>query len=334
MDIFTEVYKKSTDLLVAQTFDKRWSNVEPKIKALFGADGPDSAQKDVLELVRTTLADAAKGKAKPAEAIADEILDLARQADTGFQDRAALIKLLKHFYFVEKKGNQSIWVVDHPSDYDKWAYDQLNGMTAANAKTALQKDTETFGTSHRDTMSDSLQLARKWAGDIVAKLGTADDTTKAKVKKWFHGDTASDVDVNGSVATLLDGFKKICDATNASKVIFSDRPHKRAGNTSTYASVNSGDKMPVIYIFKLFLDEGKRVNGEVGKMWLLALTIVHELSHKIQGTKDKSYDYQGLKPGGRSLTVADAIINADSWGYFAADMVGALTEDKLKEVLK
>ena len=39
-------------------------------------------------------------------------------------------------------------------------------------------------------------------------------------------------------------------------MIFSDRPHKRAngGSDTTFASVNSSDKLPVIYIFNLFLN--------------------------------------------------------------------------------
>ena len=43
-----------------------------------------------------------------------------------------------------------------------------------------------------------------------------------------------------SFATLTTGFKAITDLTNSTKVIFSDRPHKRAnhGNDTTFASVS------------------------------------------------------------------------------------------------
>ena len=51
-------------------------------------------------------------------------------------------------------------------------------------------------------------------------------------------------------------------------------------------------------------------------------------------TDDLSYDDDGLKPGGVSLSVANAIKNADSWGYFAADLVGALSDAYLNEVYK
>jgi len=36
------------------------------------------------------------------------------------------------------------------------------------------------------------------------------------------------------------------------------------------------------------------------KLWLAALTIVHELSHKEIGVNDKRYDYKGIKPGAPS----------------------------------
>ena len=42
----------------------------------------------------------------------------------------------------------------------------------------------------------------------------------------------------------------------------------------------------------------------------------------------------GLKPGGRHLTVRDAIKTADSWGYFACDMVGALPQKALEDFYK
>jgi hypothetical protein len=327
MDVFTEVYDQSVELLKVPCFDKRWSNIEPKLKRLFAIGGPSAPEADVLDSIRSSLS----LNVKPIH-IASAIVSLSQPGTAGFQNRSALIKLLQHFYFVEAKGAQSVWVVDHPSGYAKWSYDELSGKSATDIVAPLALDTETFGPAQRKTMSDSLQLARKWAMDVVAKLGAADKDTKDKVRRWFLPDGATDTEVDAAVATLSGGFKKIADTCNSTKVIFSDRPHKRfnGGNATTFASVNGGDKMPVIYIFKLFLAEGEKAAGEVGKLWLCALTIIHELSHKLQGTKDKSYDTQGLKPGGRSLVAAEAINNADSWAYFAADIVGAIPDAKLK----
>ena len=335
MNLFSEVYEKSADLLTKTTFDKRWANIEPRLKSLFAADGPNAAEAAVLDLVRESLKQATKTRdVSKREAVAEAIIELARTKVPGFQDRAALIKLVQNFYFVESKGSQSIWVVDHPSHYTKWCYDFVHNMSEDRLKRAMAREQQVFGGNQRKMMSDALQLARKWSMDIQVKLGAKGEKTKESVKRWFHGDTATDTEITASIATLSTGFKKITDLCNSTRVIFSDRPHKRAnhGSDTTFASVNSSDKLPVIYIFNQFLQSGKKADGNAGKLWLCALTIVHELSHKLMDTDDLSYDDDGLKPGGISLTVANAIKNADSWGYFAADLVGALSETKLNEV--
>lgn len=59
MNVFTEVYDKSRDLLKVQCFDNRWSNIEPKIKALLAADGFSDAEAPVLDLIRSSLNQAA-----------------------------------------------------------------------------------------------------------------------------------------------------------------------------------------------------------------------------------------------------------------------------------
>ncbi len=333
LDEFTTVYKKAKEVLVADSFDQRWSNLEPKIKALLAGDAPDAGAASILDTVRASLEAAGRGQAIPARAIAEEIMAVSKSGANGFQDRAALIKLLKHFYYYTATGNQDVWVVDHPNAYTKWVFDEFDKQTADGVKARLQSEIEAFGPDRRRIMSDSLQLARKWSSDIVVKLGTPDPTTRAKVKKWFHGDGGGDADVNKSIATLLTGFKAISATCNSTNVIFSDHPPERTGGKYdlTFAEVSKVDKMPVIYIFPhFFMEAGINNRGQVGKMWLCALTVIHELSHKLAGTNDNSYDDLGLKPGGQHLKVADAIKTADSWGYFACDMVSALPDDALK----
>lgn len=333
LDEFTTVYNKSIEVLKNQAFDKRWSNIETQLKALLAADGPAKAHAPVLNLVRASLEKAAHGHPNKAVAVAKEILALARSGDVGFQDRAALLKMFKHFYYVTISGNQDCWVVDHPKGYTRWSYDQLAAKAADKAEASLQMEDEAFGAARRKTMSYSLQHARKWSHDILFKLHRGDAHTLALVKRWFHGDTATDAEIKASVATLTSGFKKIAHALNSTKIIFSDHPPERTGGKYglVFAEVSSVDKMPVIYIFPhFFLEAGANNKGQVNKMWLCALTVIHELSHKLAGTDDNSYDDLGLKPGGQNLTVANAIKTADSWGYFACDMVGMLPADALK----
>ncbi len=333
MNLFTEVYDKSTQLLKTKCFEDRWSNVEAKIKALLAAGGFSEADAPVLDLIRSSLADAAKGKANVAEAVANEIISLSRPKTAGYQDRAALLKTLKHIYFVMKSGNQSVWVVDHPKDYDKWSYDKFGGSANDKVKQLLQQEAETYGAGNRQMFSSALQLARKISMDVSVKLGNKDARTLEKVKKWFLDDSPKDADVTKTVATLVEGFKKISALCNTSTVIFSDRPHKRVDPdyATTKAAVNEDDKMPVIYVFQMFLDYGAMNRlGVRGKLWQCAKTVIHEMSHKLMGNDDIAYGTSGIKPG-TSIKVADAIKNADSWGIFALDVAGCLPEATAKE---
>jgi hypothetical protein len=339
MNLFTEVYSSLISLLQTQSLAASWTGIEAELKALCQNDGPSETKKESLQKARDKIENAAGIldylSFNSSSAYADEILKAAQTANVGFQKRAAMLKTFKHFYFVAKKGNQSIWVVDHPKAYTTWAFDQLEGKSEKDVKALLQKEEEVFGPGNRNMMSDALQLARKWSMDIVVKLGNADADTLAIVKRWFHNDADSELQVKATVAILLGGFKKISDACNSTTVIFSDRPHKRVDPTSrAVASVNVGDVMPVIYIFQTFLDRGKRdFFGNIPMLWRCSMTVIHELSHKLQSTKDKSYGWQGLKPGS-SITASDAVINADSWAYFAANLVGVLTQGTIDDVLK
>jgi hypothetical protein len=192
-----------------------------------------------------------------------------------------------------------------------------------------------FGRSNRKMMSDALQLARKWSADTEVKLGGKSAKVDAAIRRWFLEDGASAADVEGVRTALLAGFRKITSACNSGKVIFSDRPKLRASgdHDTTYASVNGRDAMPIIYIYQLFLQTGKRnLLGNIPKLWLCAPTIVHELSRKLVATEDERYDYRGLEPSA-SFPAATALINADSWAYFCGDVLGAVPKSAVKEAL-
>jgi hypothetical protein len=118
-------------------------------------------------------------------------------------------------------------------------------------------------------------------------------------------------------------------------VTFSDLPHLRndfdAGGT--IAAVAEGEERPVIYLFKEFMNIARPNKlGVIPKLWLCALTILHELSHSLLQTEDIMYDYQGLNVRS-SFRPRDAIRNADSWAHFAADLVGALPDAARKKAL-
>jgi lysine-specific metallo-endopeptidase family protein len=336
MNVFTDVYEKAIELLKTPSLDPSWKTMESNLKTLLGEGAPNSSKGKVLNEIRTHLKKVgAGGKALAGAAIADEILKASDVSSIGYQERAALVKTMKHFYMAQAKGSQTVWVMDSPKGYAKWAFDVMAGRPQPEIKTELQKEEEVFGASNRKLMSEALQLARKWSADVQANVAKPSAKTRKLIKRWFHDDSASDDDVDATAATLLTGFKDIHKVCNSSAVIFSDRPHLRASGEwdNVYASVNELDVMPVIYIFQVFIKTGKRnAFGNVPKLWLCALTVVHELSHKLVKTTDIRYDDDGLKPGS-AFPPADALKNADSWAYFAADMVGALSSGTIKKVL-
>jgi len=251
VNVFTEVYARSVELVKAPTLDPGWTVVETDLEALLETDGPNVDKAGVLDSLRRLREEAGKGKPVARAAVSAEILRASKPSVNGYQDRAALLKTMAHFYVVQRKGARSIWVLDPPRAYDAWPYDLPAGKPETEVKTALEKDAEVFGPGNRQMMSDALQLARKWAADAQVKLASPNAATPDTVKRWFFAAGASEADVVAAVAAaavLAEGFKKIHAGCNSSRVIFSDRPHLRASGewesaTTTTAS-NPGPALP------------------------------------------------------------------------------------------
>jgi hypothetical protein len=121
-------------------------------------------------------------------------------------------------------------------------------------------------------------------------------------------------------------------------LILTDYPENR--KTTTNAAVkhsvrNSG--MPAVKIYGGFFS-GKDV--PLTDPDNAARVLVHELSHLKVCTTDERYRHArdstsgerlGLKPGGDArFTTGQALNNADSWAFFAADCAGALTQKHLE----
>jgi hypothetical protein len=338
METFTEAYQKGASLLKGKCFDARWSHIEARIKALLAPHGPNDGAAGVLDLIRDELEAAGEGEDDQGDAVADEMLDLCRAPAHGFQDRAALLEMLRHFYLVKLTDNHRIWILDAALSIDKWVYDEFDGETRHHIKRKLAHQPFTaFDDNDRQLFGEALHRARKWSMDAVSRLGHPDQDTRDIVKRWFHSTHASEDRVKKTAKTLLGGFKKISVVCNSTNVIFSDDPsHRRRDKKGRLwlASVTSSDKMPVIYIYPGFLPLAKKnVFGRFPKMWLAALTIIHELSHKVVDTDDLQSDDDGIKPGA-SISSAASIKNADSWAYFITDLVGALPDEGFKEAYK
>jgi len=204
MNVFTEVYEKSIELLKTPSLHADWKDIEFGLKRLLQAGGPSVDQSKALDDLRKMLSEAAK-KSGLVTAEAKEIARASQTDKNGFQDRAALIKQLKHFYLVERKGSQSVWVADQPKSYDQWNYDLFSGKRAEEVVTTLSKGNEVFGAGNRKMLSDALQLARKWSADTEIKLGGKSEATLASIQRWFHTEDVTADDIEVTRATLLGG---------------------------------------------------------------------------------------------------------------------------------
>ncbi|WP_295580573.1 M35 family metallo-endopeptidase [uncultured Lamprocystis sp.] len=344
---FTQAYDRASASAKGYAFADGWKQFltdTVPIKVLLGsAEGPTTSQSAKLDTLRTKLKEAT------AKTEADIILDMAGVKGTGAlsdaqADAVATLKLLRHLYFSEDKGNQSLWIYAQPYSFHKWVFDEIKGCTPADAKTKLNYMDEVYDETIRGSMSTGVQQALSWSLNCVAKLGSPNDATKTVITRWFFSGTAATEAMTKAAATLLGGFTKVANLCNSTKLIFSDEPIDRMkgdavtgqthykSNWNDYAFVDgaaSRERLDVVYIQNATLTKWASADTS----WMATLAIIHELTHRLIATKDAVYDFTGLKPG-TVLTHEHAIVNADSWAYFAADLNGQLPSSQCTQVWK
>ena len=336
MDKFSEAYKKLRRVVREQTYEEDWEKFlwgSGKAQKLLGEDGLSLSGAELLDELRFRLMKIEASK-RP-QAMLDACVSPEKEGSVA--DRAAALKMLSHLYQEMNRGGQDVWVYSPPKAYTTWIFDEIKGGND-KIKGKLAENNEVYSSGDRGVMLSALDQARKWSLDAVTKLATPDAGTKAVVRRWFADDDTGDGDLTKAMEKLKDGFKTIANLCNASRLVFSDDPidrvkvyNKKTGKVGwdDWAFINSKEKMDVVYIQGAFLKA-----GATGKIWKCALTIVHELSHREVKTDDIMYDYQGLKPHKKKFPHKKALKNADSWGYFAADLAGCLAETDRNSALK
>ncbi len=347
MEYFTEAYDKARTSLKDYEFSGDWKKIMKTDVAIAdivaSADGPNYGKAAKLDTLRAKIkekVDSGESEGKVILSMVGEngkLLNFMKKKD---QTAAAAIKMLRHFYLEKKAGAQSVWIFAQPYSFHKWVFDEI-GASGFRARSKLDKVDEVYNATARKNLANGVSTARAWCQKCVAKLGSPDQGTKALVKTWFG---PTDAKANAAAKTLLDGFKKITALLGSTKLIFSDEPLDRMkgkrvkgqkhyrDNWEDYAFVDgrsTRERLDVVYIQKGTLDAFS--GGDGG--WLAIQAIIHELSHRVLDTDDVVYDYSGLQPSDL-FTFKKAIRNADSWGYFAADLNGMLPEKKRKEVYK
>lgn len=338
MDQFSQAYRKARSVVSGQSFAADWDKflrTELDVPALLAADGLNTGRAADLDKIRKKIDASTKNGAFTAffvgGGVADTLLAAARSDKSAgtVADRAATLKWLKHLYFSRKRGGQEVWVYAGPKAYDKWVFDEIVG-NESGFKSKLASETEVYSVADRATMCDALQLAMAWSQKTAAGMAGGSAEAKAAVRKWFADADTSDTQITAAMGKLNEGFKKIAAVCNSSRLVFSDHPPDRAkGGWKDWAFIYKSEAMDVVYLQGAYL---KAARGK-GTLWKCALTIIHELSHREVRTEDNRYDYDGLKPHKKSFPFASALNNADSWAYFAVDVVGMLSAGERRQVL-
>lgn len=119
--------------------------------------------------------------------------------------------------------------------------------------------------------------------------------------------------VKARLAKVKDGFDKIVKCLTEDKVIFKQwdlAPDHKFKEESTFGYVRSAEAENNIYLGGAFwVARNKGFDSSAG-------TIVHELSHRLAGTKDHVYGQSGAKEKAENKP-DEAAENADNWEYLA-----------------
>jgi hypothetical protein len=291
MNKFSEAYEKACDVIENQKYINDWQaflEKEVKVKQLLDPAGPQVSQAPGLEKLRKKIKDETK---KSKTTAADQILAASAGKAGKLEERAATLKLLKHFYLVHKRGAQDVWVYSPPKAYSQWIYDEIT-PPENSMKPKLDKELGVYSADERRIMGTALQLALAWSLGAVSKLDVTKPRTLRVVRRWFADSNTSDDQIKIAIGKLKEGFKKIANVANSNKLIFSDEPlDRKSGGWKDWAFIYKSETMDVVYLQGAFVKA-----GNTGKTWMCALTIIHELSHRAVGTDDIAYDSDGLKP--------------------------------------
>ncbi len=309
----------------------------PGLKHVLGPDGPDRTHGNALDDLRD-IGLQGKEVERIMEAAGLDFNGTGVPADAGVR-KAALIKFLRHLYLVSSRGNHQVWVLSTPASYRQFPSGEVMDANFSHQmlRNKLGDVTEQFDADVRRKMGEASQLALSWVESAKRMLSLAptDPQAMALVRRWFADNTTSEARVNTTIAALQAGFKKIAFSLNDCAIVVTDLPHERLLPDNLYKEalikvIGGLVEMPrTIYIEQAFFRNiDVSVLHDVKRNW--ARVLVHECSHIEVRTGDHRYAYEGIRVG-LNLTEDEAVTNADSWAFFAADCAGALVPgDRLR----
>jgi len=330
--ILTEEYDALREILRDENFSD--SNASKRLigslKSLLANDGPDKTHATALKTLQKSCKGGFFSRGNESEAI----LKLAGDA-THLDKKAAALKTLRHLRLMKKFGGHCLWILSLPTPYRKWLTDEFSGLNTASLTSKLTLSDEYFSKSEQKNLLISSQTVAKWANKSMAicsnTQGIGGEKADTLIKRWFADASQSDADITAIKTKLVAGFQKIAVAATSGKMIFTDNPFHRGTTYENSEAYVWDDRLNVIYVEKEFFGTGNILSGSVN--W--ARILLHELSHSQLNTDDVRYAWHAnsISPDSASFPSADALNNADSWAYFAADANGALRQNERDKAL-
>jgi hypothetical protein len=342
-------------------FDKSAQSLATGLSNLMSVDGFDSGEARQLSKLRSAV------KKSGGKTVTEDhgILSMvgawtdnaAGSVADGPKMTAAALKLLRHTYLLNRWSNKKVWIVSLPKSFQGWPSDELNAKagTQIAARILLRDTNEHFSTEQKKLLANSTQQSMAWCQKALMVLSDAAKATNKgggksqkafdKVKRWFAHPGASDADVNGYIATLSAGFKKMVSMLGKGQFILTDWAPLRGAtaeaevsflNSEAFTFASNGEGLDVVYIEQSFFTDhpGNVLKGQ--KNW--TRIVVHELTHIAAGTQDvvngkSRYAWYGIGPHS-GYPGSQCILNADNWAFFAGDCAGALVKSERDVALK
>jgi hypothetical protein len=343
-----------------QFFDPDWFKLVKGLDELMGAKGFDPHKAHFLTFLRercqTPINTPSGAKIDEAHAIL-KACNLGAEKDNTVVEvhalmRAAALKMLRHTYMITRSGNRHMWVHSLPKAYGDWASDHFfaNARTVAPLKTNLRRTSEIFSSKRKQDLSYAGIHSLYWAQTTAMTLANAKSkgagraSARGLVKRWFADPATTEADLDKFIDSLTLGFKKIISTLNKGHLIFTDWvPLRNATgqdvkwtNAEAFTFRSKTEGLDVVYIENSFFVDhpGNVIKGP--RNW--TRIVLHELTHLCAGTVDVNkgnarYAWYGIGPHA-GFPGTDAVTNADSWAFFAADCVGALSDAERKTALK
>lgn len=333
---FSEEYETVREALRDCTFPKDSQGIISDLKLVCPPDGPNAAAATALARLRDKCErgffQRLFGTSQNKEA--NGILQIAG-GNPGQDRKAAALKALRHLYLMKRFGGHSLWVMSLPDVFCKWPSDQIAGKTGDALNAILKDSSGRFTSKQMRDLTHASQCAGAWANKasaICAKTsGVGAETRDRLIERWFADETTKEDEFDGIAAKLKEGYKKISVAALSKKLVLTDNPIDRGTDDENCNAYVWGDALYVIYIENEFFSGG---GDPLTGLTNWSRILVHELSHSQLDTDDHAYRWAGLKPKSTSFTAAQALDNADSWAFFAADANGKLTQSDRNYCLK